>query len=315
MGGQDDTHHRVTAETPSAPTLAALFVEQLCLATDATEQLDQQRLTDALAQLLEQATTAWPELSVQPERFVVHLAERIGASEPDPIAALTELRAADLYLACGCALADRNAVAHFHERFVPVIDAVVKRLERSGVSPEDARQMLFERLLVSKGDRPPALALYAGRGDLAAYVRMAALHTGLKQLAKRKRSRSSSTEALAELSTPDDDPEMATLKQRYRDQFKSAFQAALAGLSSSQRNLLRYHYLSGLTTRQIASLTSVAQSTVTRRLAQVRATLLSATRRALIEELQMPPEEIRNIMGMVESQIDLSIERVLTETD
>ena len=190
-----------------------------------------------------------------------------------------------------------------------MIASVVARLQRSGANLDDAEQTLFERLLLPNGERPPALAMYAGRGDLDTYVRMAALHVGFKQLSKVKRERG--LDAVGELSDPSDDPELAMLKQRYAGPFKKAFTKALSELPAEQQNLLRYHYISGLTTRQIGAITGLHQSNISRRLAQVRATLVTSVRRKLMHELGAASHEVRSLMRLVESQVDVSIERIL----
>jgi|GEM_PF-4314550 len=50
------------------------------------------------------------------------------------------------------------------------------------------------------------------------------------------------------------DPEIAYLKQRYRDEFREAFVAALGALDERQRNVLRQHHLDGMTIDQLGSL-------------------------------------------------------------
>jgi len=48
------------------------------------------------------------------------------------------------------------------------------------------------------------------------------------------------------------DPEMLLLKQRYAAEFTDAFKAVLVTLSSDERNVLRLHYLDGLTVEEVA---------------------------------------------------------------
>ena len=118
-----------------------------------------------------------------------------------------------------------------------------------------------------------------------------------------------------QLADASDDPELATLKDKYRADFKAAFQWALGQLASSERNLLRYHYLTELNSRQIGQLVGLNQSNVVRRMARIRATLLEQTRERLMTELGLADSNFDSILMMVQSQLDVSIERMLKTKD
>jgi RNA polymerase sigma-70 factor (ECF subfamily) len=104
-----------------------------------------------------------------------------------------------------------------------------------------------------------------------------------------------------------DDVETAYLKDRYQAEFREAFQQALAGLSSEQRNYLRLHFVDGLSTRQIAALFQVNQSTAARWLAAARQALFDATRRLLRERLPLTDSDFAGLARVVYSQMDVSI--------
>jgi len=82
-------------------------------------------------------------------------------------------------------------------------------------------------------------------------------------------------------------------------------------LDSAERNLLRYHYLETMTTRQIGKLIGGSSSTVTRRVANVRAKVLVNTRTALMSELELRRSEFESLLRLLESHLDLSISRAL----
>jgi RNA polymerase sigma-70 factor (ECF subfamily) len=275
---------------------------------------DAAEVDQALGALIDRARAAWPEFALDDERFLSYVAARFQDRSDDVAAAIRELRAQDLLLAAACVDGDVAATAAFHRDYAGVAARAVARIYPAEMGGDDLTQAVIERLLV--GDQsPPAIALYAGRGDLTSYVRVAALHAALKQRDKNRRNdaRRDDFGRIEELSARDDDPELATLRERYSHEFKAAFQIALESLDAAQRNLLRFHYVSGLTTREIATLTGVNQSTVTRRLAQVRAELLSKSRQVLLERLRVSPAEFGSVMRLVESQIDLSLDRVLSQ--
>ncbi len=288
-------------------TKSKVFIEHLA---------DVEQIEPSTAQLLDEALTAfvasarqqWPQFYLTDEQFLRHVAERFPPNA-DPHQTLGQLNPADLYLACGCSRGDRTAMAAFHDAYENLIQAAIMRIAgNQSIDDDNVKHQLLEKLLLPRGDLLPAIALYAGHGTLAAYVYVSTVRAAAKVLGKNARLRSFDDVVSVD---SNDDPELAALKRRYRHQFKAAFQASLTELPSRDRNLLRYHYLSELTTREIATITGVDHSTVSRRLARVRASLLVATRSHLMDDLGVDKGEFESIARLVESQLDFSIERFL----
>ena len=255
--------------------------------------------------------SVWPELSLPIGAFLAHMAERLPEGQPI-LETVERLHHSDLYLACACAQGSEAAIAIFWETFGSVVERAAKRVEAQGIEADETRQELMNHLLLPRNDRPPAIALYTGQGALRSYLKVAALHKALKLLEKAKKSPvGGDIEDAMMVADSSDDPEMVVLKRTYRKEFKKAFQASMADLSSEERNVLRYHYLTGLNTRQIAPLCGVDQSTVVRMLARVRGSLLAATRARLMEDLGLDESKFGSILNLVQSQLDMSISRVL----
>ena len=57
----------------------------------------------------------------------------------------------------------------------------------------------------------------------------------------------------------------------------------------------------------------VHRATATRWLAQIRAQVLAETRRRLGEVLAVPARELDSVMDLVQSRLDVSLQRMLTE--
>ena len=293
------------------PTLATVFQDNVPNPASVAG-VDESQLEIILEDLLTRAVESWPNLHIEKEDFVTHLAERFSATE-DQLVSLKAVRAEDLYLACACSRGNQEALNLFATNFQTTVDGVLSRLKHQGINPDDIKQQLMEHLLFPRSkDTLPAIALYAGYGALGSYMRVAAFHRGLKILEKDKRLKPlEELEHAVSISTDDHDPELQTLKNRYRGEFKEAFQTCLSSIDSRERNLLRYHYISGLTTRQISAILGVDQSTVVRWLAKVRSALLMDTKELLMKKLGIGDTEVHSILRLVESQLDLSIERVL----
>jgi RNA polymerase sigma-70 factor (ECF subfamily) len=255
-----------------------------------------------VGELLDTGREAWPQASVPPEAFARHLGERL-ADADEPAGALTTVHAADLYLACGCALGDGGAVAEFDRHYVA-------RAQPSGgmpTNPDEFRQMLRERLLAAAPGQPPRIAGYTGRGPLGSWlgVVVARLAVDLRR----------STKPETQLEEPDElravapDPEMQYLKTRYRREFEAAFQATLADLSTREANVLRLFYSEGMTTEAIGDAYKVSDRTVQRWIAAVRQKILDETHRRLSESLKVSPSEMGSILALVRSQVNVSLTR------
>ena len=109
------------------------------------------------------------------------------------------------------------------------------------------------------------------------------------------------------------DVELSYLKASYRAAFKTAFQEAFMSLEARDRTLLRYQLVDGLRLEQIAAIFGFSRATAARRLQDVRDNLRRATRRALAESLDLSGIELESMMALVDSQLEVSITRLLRE--
>ncbi len=73
-------------------------------------------------------------------------------------------------------------------------------------------------------------------------------------------------EQMAEHLSDPTDLELTYIKQRYRKEFRIAFQGAFQALDAQDRNLLRFNFIDGLNIEQIGAMTGVHRSTVARRI-------------------------------------------------
>jgi len=286
-----------------APELSAPFRQEGRGTLPADFDLEQR-----LAEICARAHQAWPGLDVADVDFASYLAERTPSIE-----ALEGLCTDDLYLACACMLKIEGAARALHSRYAGVVTSSLSRLRLAEAERSEVLQVVLERFLVGRGERPAALALYAGHGDLGSYLRVVSIREGLALCKKRNRNVPEGDKHLEQLVDADDDPELVAMKQRHRDKFKRAFQGALQGLTARQRNLLRYHYVDNLTTREIGAICGGSSSTISRQLARVRAELLHGTRSRLAAELGLGHSDFASLARLIQSQLDLSIVRVLRE--
>lgn len=274
-------------------------------------------MEDALRALFRAGQQAWPAVPLPAKDFVAHLADRLAAepSEPSGVAPalLDKLHGTDLYLTCACAHGVPQALAAFDSAHLAQVPAQVGHINRSPAFADEVCQVLRINLLVGSDGKQPRIGEYGGRGALHAWLRISAVRVALRLSRKRvvDGQDAEGPGGVAELVEPALGPELAHLKARYQPEFKKALQEALAGLSSQQRNVMRLQLSAGLTGDQIAALYKVTRSTVSRWLSAARSQVLAETQRLLQQRLGLSPAEFQSLAGVVVSQLDLSLSRVL----
>jgi RNA polymerase sigma-70 factor (ECF subfamily) len=228
--------------------------------------------------------------------FASHLGER-AASE----AALDKLHTNDLFLACACLGSQPEALTAFESAFITQLEPHVRRYDPSPEFADEVRQILRERFFVWVHGAPPRIAGYSGRGTLGAWVRVAAVRVALR-LSIQQRARPPEAEAIVGA-----DPELQYVRARYKAAFERALAEALGGLEAAERNLLRLHFVEGLTVDGLAPMYGIHRATAARRLAEARERLLVATRARLQEALGISGRELDSLLALVRSWIDINL--------
>lgn len=290
------------------PPLCALFLPSLPPGVTAVPE----QLELALAALLSSARGG-PGPAPAPESLLPYVAARLPAGA-EVVSHVSRLHAADLALACGCVLGEPRALQALEETY---LGRLVGELRRSGLPTqviEDGVQRCRERLLVKSGARPVRLSDYNGTSPLWSWLRVVALREAL-QLLRKGRRETSLPGAILEVVAPEGDPELAYLKQTYRAAFREAFGRAVSSLSAQERTVLRQHFVYGLSIDRIGELHEVHRATAARWLQRIRDLLLSRTREDLVTRLRLSDTEFEGVLGLVRSQLDLSLHRQLGSPD
>lgn len=256
---------------------------------------------------LADARAAWPEIALDAEAFVARVVARLPPGVG--IEAARSVHAADLWLATACAAGDPIALAAFDDHYLAPLGGV---LVPTGLAPhqvDDVRQELRKKLLVAD-EGEPRIIDYSGRADLRIWVRTAAIRTAI-DLIRRQRDLPVEQEELAALPAIADDPELAHIKERYRDELQTAIAEAVTLLAPRIRLLLKYQYVDGLGIDRIGAIFGVHRATAARWLGAAREALADETHRLLVARLGVTASELRSIARLVESQLDLSVRTLL----
>ena len=233
--------------------------------------------------------------------------ERTQTGEVDvPVEALV---LGDLLLAELSVRAEPEAVRLFTALVHAVIPVALARSRVPRSWSDEVAQNLQTRLLVAR-DGQPHLLRYSGRGPLRAWLRVAALRTGLDLLRRQGKERTLE-ERVLDASPAGNDPELQFLRAHYSEQFKTALGVSLAGLSERDRRLLKLRILNDLNIDEIGTLHGVHRATAARWLESAREALSKGVRSHFERELEVKRDDLDSILRLIRSQIDLSLDRRL----
>lgn len=260
---------------------------------------------DLAARILAAGHVAWPAIAIGPETISKHVAGRApedaGLPEHD----------ADVYLAIALAEQNPAALRVFEDKLVPHVDQALRRLRLPPTTKDEVRQTVRTDLLVGNG--APKIADYAGRGELAAWLRVTATRKALSLLRKTNREEVLDELLLDHLPDASIDPAEQHLRAKYVAELKRAIHDAFAALEVRQRNLLRQHILDELTIDDLARLYRAHRATCARWLADARAELGKATRKRLIASLGIDRDDVDSLLRFLDSDIELSISRIMRD--
>ncbi|MEQ9496537.1 MAG: transcriptional regulator [Deltaproteobacteria bacterium] len=266
-----------------------------------------------LETLLANAKQAWPDLSLDDDVFLAHVAARLPA-EDDLRRALLGLHAEDLYLACAAMQGDPAALEAVDGRVLPSVVPALSKIDAPKVVKEEAIDRLRHLVLFGDERRPPKLTKYSGRGALKSWLSVSAVRDLLTTL-RDTREVPVDEDALLRRGTFEDDPLLSELKAEYREAFQAAFKSALGRLSSRDRVLLRHYYVDQVGSDALARLHRVHRVTITRWLGRIRETLLEETRYDLRERLEVEANELDSVMRLIGSQLHVSLGGLLGGED
>ncbi len=255
---------------------------------------------------LEAARQATPGVNADPAEFVANLEARLAAA-PEPERELQQLHVEDLYLAWALSLGDKAAFARFERDFVALL---ATQIRGAAAEAGELEQQVRTRLFLPAAGQPARITQYSGKGPLGGWLRMLATRC----LLDLRRTRHGE-HAIHDLDSPNvpTDPELDYLKLRHAADFKLALEAALSQLDARQVTLLKLTFIEQLSASAIGVMYGVSSRTVQRWLVELRDNVRSSTRQALKARLALSPSELDSLLGLVDSQLQLSLYRVLGE--
>ncbi|MDX2091628.1 MAG: hypothetical protein SFX73_27455 [Kofleriaceae bacterium] len=261
-----------------------------------------------LARLCSEAAAAWPGVEVAPADVIRALAPKLADDDPPPV---TAAGISELHLALACARGDGNAIAAFDRAYLEVVPAALAGMKLPAATVEDVRSSVRDKLLLADGDTPPRVVEYAGRGRLRGLVQVTATRAAIDRIRHEEREAELPGRDLAAPANL----ELSLIKAQYREAFSAGFAQAVASASRRDRNLLRLHFLGGVTLEQLAQMYGVHRATIVRWLAAAREAVFGATRDHVAKAIGAPTEELDEMFELVKSRVELSVERLLASVE
>ena len=269
---------------------------------------DEARVTAVLAEHVRAAREAWPDLAIDPARFAGELGRRFSK-----VAAmdLSAIKAADVHLAAACLDGKPAAVEAVRQLLTREVGFAATKTTATREQIADVVGNLSRILFVDEPERPAALREYSGRGDLKSYLRVMAMRDLTRVVNRGRREVGIEDDGLIDRLVPATDPELSILRAQYRDVVDQAMRAALASLDERNRALLRYAFIDGWNVDRVGEVYNVHRATAARWIAAAREKLGERIRDELASRLKIEVGEIDSIVRLVQSRIDVSLDRVL----
>lgn len=258
----------------------------------------------SLDDVVAEAANVWPDVAVDAGEVKRAFEAKLAGEEPP---AISVANVVEVHLAIACARGDEKAIAAFDRAYLDVVPVALAGMKLTAATVEDVKSGVRDKLLLADGEKPPRILEYAGRGRLRGLVQVSASRMAIDRIRLEERE--------AELPARDiaapANLELSLIKAQYRAAFVDGFAKAVAGASRRDRNLLRLHFLGGVTLEQLATMYGVHRATVVRWLAAAREAVFGATRAHVAEAIGAPADELDEMFDLVRSRVELSVERLL----
>ncbi len=252
-------------------------------------------MTEAWQLAFDAAKKAWPTVTVAPNVFATAYA---AASEGEDDA----IHASDLYWALGC-LGHQNAAL---EALKKALTRLLSGKNMPTTERDDLVGQAVASLVMGRTGSPPKLTQYRGRSPLGGWLHVVVSRLFLNSKRGVKEQTDLDDQVVLGASDVALPPELELAREKYRGVFSASFRAGIAALTPRQRNLLRQHYLDGLSLDQVAALYRVHRATAARWLQQARAEVLDKMREDVAKKTGLGRSEVDSMMKLVRSRMELS---------
>jgi RNA polymerase sigma-70 factor (ECF subfamily) len=237
---------------------------------------------------------------------------RVDAKSSEGSEFLASLRVEELALARACARGDEAAWEIFLNRFREKLYSAAYSIAREDSAGRELADSLYADLFGTRttdGRRISKLNSYTGRGSLEGWLRAVLGQEYVNRYRRQQRlvSLEEQTEAGAQFQAAEPAPAQA-LDARV----EAATDQALASLAAEDKFILASYYLDGSTLAEVARVLGVHESTVSRKLEKITASIRKSILAGL-RERGMSRKEAEQAMDVEVSEFSLDVRRRLTQ--
>jgi RNA polymerase sigma-70 factor (ECF subfamily) len=206
-----------------------------------------------------------------------------------------------------------GALRALEKTFLEPVLAQIARKYGSDSLADEVGQRLREKLLLPGKAGGAGISRYGGHGSLEGWLRVAATRVAIDI----KRADRAEARRLEGDGWPGQDPdvELQYLRSRYGQEFDAALRAAFSALPQRDALVLRLHFMDRTSCAAIGSIYGTSARTVQRWIDRARKAILAQVRHVLVERLHLPEDEIKSLMLVLQSNINLTISRYLRHGD
>jgi RNA polymerase sigma-70 factor, ECF subfamily len=258
---------------------------------------------EALRTLFTEGQTALAGLEVSEQVFAAHVAKVLPQG---PASSLAGLSGEGLNLAAACLANLPGALERFDRTVLFRLRTAVARMDGGEALADDVEQHLRVLLFAPAEGKRSLLLTYSGKGALGSWLKVVGVREA-QRLRKAAPISHDPDDALADLPAQGADPELRFLKFQYRNDFKAAFGEAMSSLDDRGRAVLRMSLLQNLSVDEVGKVYSVHRATAARWIAAAREQLIDGTRARLAERLGLQSKELKSLMGLVKSNLSISL--------
>jgi len=253
---------------------------------------------------LRRAREAWPTLTWSADEYRAWLARVCGGELG---ARLPSLEPGETVLCWCAARGDAEALRLFDVHYMQQVKPALRRFGSDAALADEVAQRVRVKLLVAAPGELAPIARYALGGGLGGLVRVAAIREALTL--RRLEKPAEPADVLEDLAG-ETDPELRALKERYSQEFRRAFIAAIGELSPRDRHLLRLNLSAKATIDDIARMHQTHRATAARWLNAARDQLADAIRRQLQSSLGIPAEELQSLLRLIRTEAPRLLESI-----
>jgi len=222
--------------------------------------------------------------------------------------------AAELYVAAACQRGGSRALALFRAHYYAPLEPTLALMGLDASDRNDAWQILSTRLFVATAGERARIVSYAGRGQLHGLMKVAATRLAIDHLEQRaNRDREAGDTWLDRIPGATADPDLRLMKLQHRSELKEEVEAAIAELGTRERALLRLTVVERMGIDAIAAAYQTHRATVARWVIRAREQLAARIRARLSERWRISETELVEIRPLLDSQLELSLERLLQD--